>query len=109
MNYAAVRLRGSVNMGRGAKETMRSLNLLKVNHCVIVPESMKRMLVKAGNWVAWGEVSPEAEKLLKEKRGGPVFRLSPPSKGLRSTKHHFPKGDLGYRGSKINDLLRRML
>ena len=39
----------------------------------------------------------------------PVFRLSPPSKGYRSTKVLFPKGSLGYRGEKINELLKRMI
>lgn len=39
----------------------------------------------------------------------PVFRLTPPSKGFRSIKEHFPKGDLGHRGEKINELLERMI
>jgi large subunit ribosomal protein L30 len=40
----------------------------------------------------------------------PVFRLKPPSKGLRSTKRVFSMGgDLGYRGAAINGLLKRMI
>ena len=40
----------------------------------------------------------------------PVFRLSPPSKGFKkSTKQHYPKGELGYRGREINALLKRMI
>lgn len=39
----------------------------------------------------------------------PYFRLTPPSKGFKSTKEHYPKGDLGYRGSAINSLLERMI
>ncbi|MCD6402882.1 MAG: 50S ribosomal protein L30 [Candidatus Aenigmarchaeota archaeon] len=39
----------------------------------------------------------------------PVFRLSPPKKGLKSKKFHYPKGDLGYRGDAINELIERML
>jgi large subunit ribosomal protein L30 len=38
-----------------------------------------------------------------------VFRLSPPSKGLKSIKKQYPKGDLGYRGEEINKLLKRMI
>ncbi len=38
-----------------------------------------------------------------------VFRLTPPSKGFKSTKEHYPKGDLGYRGNEINELLKRMI
>lgn len=39
----------------------------------------------------------------------PVFRLGPPLKGYRATKLSFPKGDLGYRKDKINDLIERMI
>jgi large subunit ribosomal protein L30 len=39
----------------------------------------------------------------------PVFRLTPPSKGLKSVKEFYPKGDLGYRGKAINELLKRMI
>jgi large subunit ribosomal protein L30 len=39
----------------------------------------------------------------------PVFRLSPPSKGHKSTKLHYPKGALGNRKEKINDLIKRMM
>ncbi len=38
-----------------------------------------------------------------------VFRLTPPSKGLKNVKEFYPKGDLGYRGKEINELLRRMI
>jgi len=40
----------------------------------------------------------------------PVFRLAPPRGGFKSTKRPFKVGgDLGYRGTAINDLLRRMM
>jgi len=39
----------------------------------------------------------------------PYFRLRPPSKGLKSIKELWPKGDLGYRGKEINELLKRMI
>ncbi len=39
----------------------------------------------------------------------PNFRLTPPSKGFNSTKVHYPKGDLGYRGAEIKELLERMI
>ena len=63
------------------------------------------------------KLSPEelAEKLekgevdLRDTPFSPVFRLRPPSKGFRSVKEFYPKGDLGYRGKEINDLLRRMI
>jgi large subunit ribosomal protein L30 len=40
----------------------------------------------------------------------PVFRLGPPKKGFKhSIKQHYPRGELGYRGEKINQLLERMI
>lgn len=39
----------------------------------------------------------------------PVFRLSPPRKGFRSVRLAYPKGDLGSRGEKINELIGRMV
>ena len=39
----------------------------------------------------------------------PVFRLHPPRKGYRHVKKPYPKGALGYRGERINELLRRMV
>lgn len=41
----------------------------------------------------------------------PVFRLNPPQGGFKgSTKKHFTvKGELGYRGKEINELIKRMI
>ncbi len=39
----------------------------------------------------------------------PVFRLNPPRKGYKSTRLPYPKGDLGNRKEKINELLKRMI
>ncbi len=39
----------------------------------------------------------------------PVFRLNPPKRGFKSLKHPVTKkGDLGYRGEAINELIARM-
>ncbi|MCD6478217.1 MAG: 50S ribosomal protein L30 [Candidatus Aenigmarchaeota archaeon] len=52
----------------------------------------------------------EGKIKLKESPIKPYFRLSPPSKGFKgSIKQHYPKGALGNRGDKINDLLKRMI
>ncbi|MEM7821200.1 MAG: 50S ribosomal protein L30 [Candidatus Aenigmatarchaeota archaeon] len=52
----------------------------------------------------------EGRKKMKEiKNLKPVFRLTPPSKGFKSLKEFYPKGDIGYRGKEINELLRRMI
>ena len=41
----------------------------------------------------------------------PVFRLRPPSGGFKGSikKHYRERGELGYRGALINELLRRMM
>ncbi|MEM5778504.1 MAG: 50S ribosomal protein L30 [Candidatus Aenigmatarchaeota archaeon] len=50
----------------------------------------------------------EIEKIPKEIK--PIFRLTPPSKGFKkSIKQHYPKGELGYRGKAINELIKRMI
>ena len=52
-----------------------------------------------------GETKMKEFKTLK-----PVFRLSPPKKGYEGVKRAFTVGGaLGYRGDKINQLIRRML
>jgi len=48
-------------------------------------------------------------KLKDFKKIQQIFRLTPPSKGFKSVKDNYPKGDLGYRGKEINELLERMI
>lgn len=97
------------------------------------------MLKKAQHYITWGEVDNATIEHLVLKRGRiagnkrldskeakavaqkilkghlkdlgikTVFRLSPPSKGYRSIRVLWPKGDLGYRKAEINNLLKRMI
>ncbi len=39
----------------------------------------------------------------------PYFRLTPPSKGFKSTKKNYPKGNLGNNEDKINELIEKMI
>ena len=101
--------------------------------------SLKGMITKVKDYVTWGEVSGElVEELIQKKaepfigrqedsssklkytpyfeHGGKKYkrsiRLAPPVKGYgrRGIKHSFVNGgSLGYRGYKINDLLKRMM
>jgi large subunit ribosomal protein L30 len=48
-------------------------------------------------------------KLKDFEKINPVFKLTPPSKGFKSIKEYYPKGDLGYRGKEINELIERMI
>ena len=62
---------------------------------------------------AFAKAVAEGKATLKElgEDAKPVFRLHPPNGGHKgSTKRHFTvKGELGYRGKEINDLVRRMM
>ena len=97
------------------------------------------MLRKAKDYLTWGEIDENILKELVEKRGieylgrltdskskinynkyfefngkkyHKTFRLNPPKKGLESKGIKFPYkmgGALGYRASKIKDLILRMI
>jgi len=115
---AAVRIRGTVRVKADIKRTLELLKLKRPNHCIILEESpsIVGMLKKAKDYVTWGEINEETLKRLLEKDGiaeegikGHIFRLRPPRKGYRSVRLPWPKGDLGYRGKAINELLKRMI
>lgn len=101
--------------------------------------SLKGMLAKIKDYATWGEIDETTFKEMVEKRGelylgrdtdnkGKIkydkfividgkkykkyFRLNAPKKGYgrKGVKVSFSKGGaLGYRGDKINDLIKRML
>lgn len=72
MSYAAIRVRGTVNIRKGIKDTMQMLRLNRVNHCVILPKdpSIEGMLRKAKDYITWGELKPEilAKLIIKRAR-----------------------------------------
>jgi len=39
----------------------------------------------------------------------PVFRMTPPVRGMKDAKHHWPKGELGDRGEKMDELIKAMM
>jgi large subunit ribosomal protein L30 len=70
MSFAVVRVRGTVNINHEIRETLRYLNLTRINHCVVIPENpvMKGMLQKAKDYITWGEVSGDVlERMMKER------------------------------------------
>ncbi len=91
----------------------------------ISDDVMKKLILKRGRKPGNKRLTEEeAEKVfseLKKCTSGvskllislgvkPVFRLTPPSGGFKkSIKQHYPRGELGYRGEKINELLVRMI
>jgi large subunit ribosomal protein L30 len=71
MTYAAVRVRGAVNIKPDIRKTLQLLNLTKVNHCVILEEkpSIKGMLQVVKDYVTWGEVDKDILNKLIITRG----------------------------------------
>ena len=136
---AIIRIKGLVNVKKDIEETMQRLRLKKKFSCVVVEENkeIEGMIKKIRNHVTFGKIDDETLKLLIEKRGRkpgnklvkkeeiekiveeiknnnikkikPFFRLHPPIKGFKNIKTHYPRGDLGDRKEKINELLRRMI
>ncbi len=82
-------------------------------------ETLKLLLHKRGRKKGNKRITKEEAEVLFDKIKAekkmvfdikPVFRLSPPSKGFRgSIKQHYPRGELGNRREKINELLKKMI
>ncbi len=107
MTLAAVLLRGHIKMNKQHRDTLKMLGLKKINTVVLLPENQifKGMLKKVEGFVAWGEMSKELEHQLSSAKR---HHVKPPKKGFKSLKKHYPKGNLGYNGSEINNLIKRM-
>jgi large subunit ribosomal protein L30 len=69
--YAIVRLRGGVKTRQDIRDTLQMLNLDRINHCVLVPETdnYQGMIRKAKDYIAWGNINPETLALILKNRG----------------------------------------
>lgn len=104
----AIRLKGSIKVRGDMDDTMQMLGLKRKHTAALLqdkPET-RGMLRKANDFIAWGEASAELEKEFKGKK---AIALKPPRGGFRSLKEMYPRGDMGYRGEKISELIRRMM
>jgi len=122
---AIIRVRGLTKIKGEIADTLNMLRLYRKNFCVIVPSTPAYlgMINKAKDYITWGKIDDETEKLLFEKRGEKTkeegkevfkkfFRLSPPIKGFGRKGIKLPfsvGGGLGDRAEKINDIIRRMV
>ncbi len=70
---AVVQLRGEVNMTQSVRDTLGMLNLHRVNHCTLVPETetYRGMITKVNDFVAMGQPSQETVERLISRRGEP--------------------------------------
>ena len=119
---AVVRVRGLVGINEDMEDTFHMLKLHRKNVCTVyeLTPSIEGMLRKVKDFATWGEITDETLKEMESKRGEKgedgklkkFFRLSPPRKGFgrKGIKKAFSiGGGLGYRGEKMDDLIRRML
>jgi large subunit ribosomal protein L30 len=118
---AAIRIRNITKADGKMRGTLDMLGLRKSHTCVIVPntEAMRGMINKVKDYVTYGEIEEETAKMLEQKRGKKGkdgarkdFHLSPPRGGFerKGIKHNYEQGGaLGYRGKKINELIKKML
>ena len=68
--YTVVRLRSTVNTRPEIRDKLKMLRLNKVNHCIVLNENPqnKGMIQKVKDYVAWGNITPEALAQLMHKR-----------------------------------------
>ncbi len=68
---AVIRVRGTSDIFREVKETLKMLHLTRNCHATLIDDrpSYLGMLSKARNYLTWGEISVENIRLLLEKRG----------------------------------------
>jgi large subunit ribosomal protein L30 len=71
MVYAAVRIRGSVNVKPKIKRTLHLLRLTRANHCTLINQTpeMKGMLQQVKDYVTWGEINEDTLTSLLKNRG----------------------------------------
>jgi large subunit ribosomal protein L30 len=71
MTYAVIRVRGTVNIHPDIKHTLKLLNLMKVNHCILLEEkpSSKGMIQVAKDYITWGEIDKGILSKLISSRG----------------------------------------
>ncbi|RAP52392.1 MAG: 50S ribosomal protein L30 [Methanosphaera sp. SHI613] len=69
--YAVTRIRGRTGIKRKIADNLDMLNLTRISHCVLIPEtpSYKGMLQKGKDYITWGEISEETLIKLVSERG----------------------------------------
>ncbi|MBI5072715.1 uL30 family ribosomal protein [Candidatus Woesearchaeota archaeon] len=107
---AVIRIRGRVGVDVRIKKALNMMGLTKLYSLCLLDEKQKRMMNNVVDYVAWGETNESVLHELKKRMGDKkILHLSPPKGGFKGIKLVYPKGDLGYRGEKINDLIKRMI
>ena len=112
---AIIRIRGGIGVPHKVLETLDMLQLKKKNKCIVREASLtvKGMVQKVKDYVTYGEVDEETIKLLEtKKKSDNLYTLQNPRGGFerKGIKLDFNAGGvIGYRGAKINELIKRMI
>ena len=71
---AVVQIRGEVDMTGETQDTLEMLNLHRVNHCALVPDTdaYRGMITKVNDYTAYGEPSQDVLETLIERRAEPL-------------------------------------
>ena len=71
MTYLVIRVRSDRGVTKKIRDTMAMLNLTRVNHAVLLPQtpSYEGMLQKVKDYVTWGDVGEETISTLITERG----------------------------------------
>jgi len=113
MMIAIVRLRSGVRFNKQINDTFKMLGLKSINSMILMDDNDKAglgMVKKVKDHVTWGEISDDVVQELKKRFGDKkTYCLKAPRKGLMGVRYPYPRGSLGYREDKINDLIKRML
>jgi len=111
-----IRIRGEMNLRPAVRKTLELLGLDRNYTLAVVEESpsFKGMVRTLKDRITWGELSEETLKALEKlpAKGDNIkrYHLHPPRGGFKKAiKWPRPKGELGYRGEKINELIKRMM
>lgn len=105
-------VKDSVTYGEINKETLVAMlkKRLRLKGDKRIDENTFKAIIKFDSIDAFAdELIKGKVKLNDFEQLQPLFRLTPPSKGFKSVREHYPKGDLGYRENEINELLMRMI
>jgi len=101
-----------ITWGRINKETLVKLlkKRLKMLGDRKVDEESLKEITDFENFEDFADALMKGKVKLKDfKKLKPIFRLNPPRHGYKAIRLPYPKGDLGDRGEKINELIERML
>lgn len=111
---AVILIRSAIGHKPEVKATLKIFHLKRKNNCVLLENKIENtgMIKRVKDLVTWGEVNEDILKELEKKKKGKTICLHPPRKGYGRKGIKIPfkvGGGLGYRGDKINDLIKRML